>query len=197
MQNSDFLESKKIQPKAAGDSILSGRVQRSYIPNHVIDEVKQAEILHHAKLLDKKQNAKKSSSQKNKIILIIAVILFVIGIMFGVSFLLNKDSAIVIDSEVSNSPEVYGETPEEVTRLLGDVGKHFLLPEDTDLSVYTVTDLEPLQADPFFKNAEIGDKVLIWATARKAILYSPRRAKIIEVSLVGLAEPATSTPKLE
>jgi hypothetical protein len=90
-------------------------------------------------------------------------------------------------------PREFGDTPDEIERLLTRVESHILLPSGKNFEVYTVTDLTPLAGNAFFERAEVGDKVIIWADVRKAILYSPIKDKIIEVSHVDLVS-STSTP---
>ncbi len=68
------------------------------------------------------------------------------------------------------------------------VGRLIVLPEDEVPTIATVTDLEALQGQPFFANAKLGDKVLIFAKAGKAILYDPVEQKIVEVAPVNLGD---------
>lgn len=62
------------------------------------------------------------------------------------------------------------------------VGKLIVLPEGEQPTIATVTDPSKLQDQKFFVNAKNGDKVLIYTTAKKAILYSPSTNKIVEVA---------------
>ncbi len=55
------------------------------------------------------------------------------------------------------------------------------LPQDETPTVATVLDVEKLKDQPFFKNAQNGDKILVYTKAMKAILYRPEVNKIIEV----------------
>jgi len=55
------------------------------------------------------------------------------------------------------------------------------LPQDETPTVATVLDVEKLKDQPFFKNAQNGDKILVYTKAMKAILYRPETNKIIEV----------------
>ena len=50
----------------------------------------------------------------------------------------------------------------------------------------TVSDLEKLKDQPFFAKAKIGDKVLIYTDAKKAILYDPVNDKIVEVAPINI-----------
>lgn len=70
----------------------------------------------------------------------------------------------------------------DVEDLLAKVGKLMVLPANETPTVATVTDPDRLKNQAFFANAEKGDRVLIYTTARKAILYSPRLGKVVEVA---------------
>ena len=77
-------------------------------------------------------------------------------------------------------------SPEEVKKLVEEVGKLIVLPEGEDPTVATITDKEKLKDVAFFDKAENEDKVLIYVTARKAYLYRPSTQKIIEVATLNL-----------
>lgn len=66
--------------------------------------------------------------------------------------------------------------------VIAAVGKLAALPEGETPTVATITTLEPLKNQPFFKDAEIGDKVLIFNTSKKAILYRPSQNKVITIA---------------
>ncbi|OGG09547.1 hypothetical protein A2781_07195 [Candidatus Gottesmanbacteria bacterium RIFCSPHIGHO2_01_FULL_42_27] len=84
---------------------------------------------------------------------------------------------------------------DEVRKTIDAVGKLMVLPETETPTVATVSDEEKLRQQPFFANAKKGDRVLIYPTAKKAILYDPVLNKIIEVSPINLASgSATTTP---
>jgi hypothetical protein len=82
---------------------------------------------------------------------------------------------------------------QEVTDLVVTVGKLIELPKGENPTVATVSDKTKLLDQPFFKNAQNGDKVLIYSKAQKAILYRPSINKIIEVAPVNLGNTQTST----
>lgn len=82
----------------------------------------------------------------------------------------------------------------EIINLTGKISKFMILPDEIP-TIATVTDKEKLMAQPFFKNADNGDKVLIFMTAAKAILYRPKIDKVIEVASVqSLTEETNLTP---
>lgn len=64
-------------------------------------------------------------------------------------------------------------------------GKLILLPDETP-TVATVTDMEPLRGQAFFERAQVGDVVLMYPRAARAILYRPSANLIIEVAPIAL-----------
>ena len=78
---------------------------------------------------------------------------------------------------------------EETKKLLANVSELIILPEGENPTIATVTDPEKLKDQPFFANAQTGDKVLIYTNSRKAILYSPTQNKIVEVAPINIGNP--------
>lgn len=84
---------------------------------------------------------------------------------------------------------------QEVDALVSRVGALMLLPNETP-TVATVSDVNKLKNQPFFANAKNGFKVLLYAKAKKAILYDPEANKIIEVQTLSLGtSQATPAPQ--
>lgn len=86
--------------------------------------------------------------------------------------------------------------PEAVVETtLESVARHLVLPEDEEPTIATVTNLDDLAGQPFFANAKVGDRVLIYTKARKAILYDPIADRLIEVAPLAIdaPQPATTT----
>jgi len=111
----------------------------------------------------------------------------------------------------TNKPELLGlskgqeAVQAEIDMLIAEVGKLIALPQDERPTIATVTEVDKIKDQPFFANAQNGDKVLIYTNAKKAILYRPSEKKIIEVGAVNIqqepqeggvgAEEVTPTPK--
>lgn len=83
---------------------------------------------------------------------------------------------------------------EETKQLLDKVGKLMILPTGEQPTIATVTDLEKLKGQPFFEKAQIGDKVLIYTKASKAILYRPSTNIIIELAPLNTGNNTIGTP---
>lgn len=79
----------------------------------------------------------------------------------------------------------------ETQELVTSVGKLIELPTDETPTVATVSDRERLANQPFFAKAQNGDKVLIYTTARKAVLFRPGANKIIEVAPINLGSESS------
>ena len=84
------------------------------------------------------------------------------------------------NSELKSDPQKIAQG--EIVDIVKKVGELIMLPEGETPTVATVTDPEQLRDQSFFAKAKVGDKVLIYTNARKAILYSPAQNKIIEVA---------------
>jgi type II secretory pathway pseudopilin PulG len=74
----------------------------------------------------------------------------------------------------------------EAKQVVGEVGKLMVLPTTEQPTIATVSDVTKLADQPFFANAQNGDKVLIYTQAKKAILFRESIDKIIEVAPVNL-----------
>lgn len=88
---------------------------------------------------------------------------------------------------------------EEVKKTVAEVGKLIDLPTGEDPTIATVTDVTKLADQPFFQKAKNGNKVLIYANAKKAILYDPDLKKVIDVAPINIgtesAQSVSPTPK--
>lgn len=118
--------------------------------------------------------------------LIVGMVILLVG-AGGVSFYFyNKYKA--AEKLLSKKAEMVAEN--ELEKVLKQVGKHIKLPTGETPTLATVSDKKKLGEEDFFKEAENGDKVLVYLEARKAILYRPSVDKIIEVSTVSKIEPS-------
>lgn len=112
-----------------------------------------------------------------KPVLIISAILLVIAGGLAVFFYKQY-------TDLKNSPDVVAK--ENTARLLSKVGKLYALPKDEDPTVAEVSDKSKVKDQPFFKNVENGDHVLVYPKSRIAILYRESQNQIINVGPVAI-----------
>lgn len=108
-------------------------------------------------------------------------------------------AALVVAGYFYNELRVLKQDPQAVARqeaasLVAKVGKLVVLPEEEVPTVATVSDPEALKDQPFFSKAQAGDKVLIYAEAKRAILYSVTLNKVIDVAPLNIGETDGVTP---
>jgi hypothetical protein len=76
----------------------------------------------------------------------------------------------------------------EVQGLIKAIGRLMLLPKDETPTVATITDIDKLKDQLFFKNAKNGDKVLIYTNSKIAIIYDPKSNLIINVGPINFSQ---------
>ena len=62
------------------------------------------------------------------------------------------------------------------------VSQMVLLPSDVQPIILTVADEQKMKDKTFFNNAKNGDKILIYQTLKRAILFRPSISKIIDIA---------------
>jgi hypothetical protein len=86
--------------------------------------------------------------------------------------------------KVLKDPEII--TRQETEWLVSRVSTLMQLPQDETPSIATVIDKDKLKDQPFFKDCENGDKVLIYTKNQRAILYRPSSNKVIDVTQLSI-----------
>jgi hypothetical protein len=86
----------------------------------------------------------------------------------------------------AKNPAVAGKTDAE--QIVNQINKYVDLPTTETPTLATVSDVSKLKTQTFFKNAQNGDKVLIYTKAGTAVLYRPSTKKVIEYA------PVNSSP---
>lgn len=76
-------------------------------------------------------------------------------------------------------------TNDQVSKIVAEVSKLIKLPEGELPTMATISDINKLKDQPFFKNSKNGDILLVYNKAGKAILYNPTDKKIVEVAPIG------------
>ena len=86
----------------------------------------------------------------------------------------------------AKNPSIAGKT--EAEQIVNQINKYVDLPTTETPTLATVSDVSKLKTQTFFKDAQNGDKVLIYTRAGTAILYRPSTKKVIEYA------PVNSSP---
>jgi len=89
-------------------------------------------------------------------------------------------------TELKSNPQRF--IQEETQALINKVSRLIVLPEGETPTIATVSDPEKLKDQPFFAKAKTGDKVLIFSTSQKAILYDPVNDIIVEVAPINIGQ---------
>jgi cytoskeletal protein RodZ len=116
------------------------------------------------------------------IAVIIIVFLGVIGFFIKRTSDLQKENA-----KLSNPTEVARSQQEETITAVGQIAE---VPQDEEPTVATVSDLSKLSGQAFFKNAQVGDSVLVYTKAKVAYLYRPSTNKIVNIAPLTLGDEA-------
>lgn len=83
---------------------------------------------------------------------------------------------------------------EEAKALVTRVSGVIELPKNEQPTIATISDKSKLKDQPFFVQAQNGDKLLIYTNAKKAIIYRPSTNKIIEVGPVNIGPSTVISP---
>jgi hypothetical protein len=83
----------------------------------------------------------------------------------------------------------------QINKTVNEVGKLMLLPSGEQPTLAIVNNASQYRSVSFFKDAENGDELLVYAQAREAILYRPSINKIISVAPLNVSnQSSNSTP---
>jgi len=120
--------------------------------------------------------------KKRPIIIFLLLVLLVLGLTATTIYFYRKYNSVTLGSVVAQK---------EIDSLVAEVGKIMVLPENETPTIATVSDPAKLQNQVFFADAKTGYKVLIYATAKKAILYDPKAKKIVNIAPINIGADAT------
>lgn len=119
--------------------------------------------------------------KNRKLKLIVIGLLIVLATVFG--FLYYKYPQAL--GMKTSAEKAQAKVEAEAKDILAQVGKLIMLPVDETPAIFEITDPQMLIAQQsFFTGAEKGDKLLIYKTLARAIVYSPSRNLIVNVGPV-------------
>lgn len=125
-----------------------------------------------------------TSLSKDKTILSILIIVVLVALA-GAAFLYVQYQNTAkelkkVKSQVSTQAGVAGKQ-DEAKKYVTEIGKIVRLPDETP-SIATITDVSKLKDQPFFKDANNGDVLLVFSKSGKVILYDPANKKIVDMT---------------
>lgn len=119
---------------------------------------------------------------------IVVVLILLVAVGGGLGY--KKYIALKKENQRLANPQAAAQ--DEATRVKNEVAQLIELPNETP-TIATVVDVDKLKTQAFFANAQNGDKVLLFATAKKAVLYRPNTKKIVEVAPINLGSSTASS----
>ncbi|MCX8009199.1 MAG: hypothetical protein N3A54_05900 [Patescibacteria group bacterium] len=124
-------------------------------------------------------------------VILILIICFVIGGLFVSTVYFYQEY-----QKVKKNPDLI--IKQEMKVITDSIQRFMNLPTDEEPTLATVTDKEKLSGQEFFKNAQNGDKVLLYAKAKKAILYRPSTGRVVEFAplILGVSDGTTSSAEI-
>lgn len=100
----------------------------------------------------------------------------------------------VQNQQLKNDPKTAQDANKaRVTDLKAKVGKRIALPADETPVLATVTDKTKLKDQPFFKDAENGDVILIFPQAKKAVVYREKTDFIVNSGPIAITSDTAGT----
>ena len=124
-----------------------------------------------------------TKSMRNMLLLVVAVV----ALFFALHYYRKYSE---LRNVMQNVPAQNASNP--AAQVISAVDKHMLLPANEQPVLAQVSDPRALLGNRFFRNALVGDDVLVYCKSQLSILYSPTRDKIIEVLPQALSEACVS-----
>jgi hypothetical protein len=118
---------------------------------------------------------------------LVLIVLLIIGAAAATAYGVTQKPEVL---GLSNDPNA--KAAAEVQSIITEVGKLIDLPANEQPVLATVADTEKLKDQPFFRKAVNGDKVLIYGSDKRAILYRPSEKRILEVGAININQAVPS-----
>jgi hypothetical protein len=130
------------------------------------------------------QSASPRPKKRSPKTLIFFLLFALLGSLAALTFQLYWQSHQTLAKLEQAAPQVLMDL--QTKEIVDRVRKHMVLPDEEPL-VNTVTNADEVRGEPFYANAQNGDKVIVFST--RAILYSPALDKIVEVGFIRQISP--------
>jgi uncharacterized protein YoxC len=124
------------------------------------------------------------SKKTGKLNIIISVVLVVIALaLAALTFYFFRQY-----QNIKKNPNQVAQA--EIDAVVANVSKIIDLPKDETPTLATVQDKDKLKDQPFFAQAQNGDKILIYTKSKKAIIYRPKDNILVNVGPI-VIDPKT------
>jgi hypothetical protein len=80
----------------------------------------------------------------------------------------------------------------QARRIVAEMGRHILLPEDEVPGIFPI-DKERAK-EPFFKNAQTGDLLVVYRSTQQAFIYSPSRKILVNAGVLMVSPDQEQVP---
>ena len=135
---------------------------------------------------DRKKSAKNIHLNSTKLGILLLAIVALIGVGASVYMYMEMQS-------IKNDPKTLQQAQQSKVNAIKDkVGKLIAIPKDETPVLATVDDKEKLKDQPFFKDAQNGDVILMFAQSKKAIIYRESENKLVNVGPIAITSENTS-----
>jgi hypothetical protein len=139
----------------------------------------------------------KSGSKKLLVAAVISILMLA-GLSGTTYYFYNQNretiqAVLAAQSEIKWLSSTEETTVDPQQKLLADIGTLTALPTGETPSIATIDDPIKAKTQPFLKNAQKGDKVLVYAKAQKAYLYRPSTDTIINIATVKIEDSKSPT----
>jgi hypothetical protein len=109
------------------------------------------------------------------------------AVLIGIGLLVGLLVVIIIITR----PKLQGSSEE--AQVQAKVAKLVLLPTDETPALATVTDPSKLKTNPLLAQTKTGDKILIYAKWKQAVIYRPSANKIVDIGPVDVSPTGDSS----
>lgn len=140
-------------------------------------------------ILTKNDSGSASPAGKKKLFILVIVIIILLagGLIWAITKYQKTNGGASLAAIATVSQQ------QSTAELLQKVGQHLDLPAGETPQVYVIQDASQLVSQqPFWVGVTNGDVALIYMTARKAVVYSPTRDKIVNVGPIYLSDNPTN-----
>lgn len=132
------------------------------------------------------ETAAVQTSKKSKLI-ITGLLLLSLALLIGLGVVYRQYVQVKNDPKTAQNAQ-----QKQNDELIAKVGKLIALPKNEKPVIASVDDKTKLKDQPFFKDAENGDKLLMYAQTKKAIIYRESTNQLINVGPIAITSDTAS-----